>query len=141
MLVALGSPGPAGNGTGLGHPGHQHLGHAADAVALLERSARGGDHKCGDTSLVELREEFATECRHRDQCRGEKRPGHEVDAARRAEPDIEQPRFPLLDPPHQPSVPRVLHAFHAREKQRAQGGCHGERHGKRRENGHDIRHG
>ena len=35
----------------------------------------------------------------------------------------------------------MLHAFHPREQQGAQGGGHGERNGERSKNGHDIGHG
>ena len=141
VLVALGPSGPAGDGAGFGHGGEQHLGHAAHPVALFQRGARGRDDKSGDASFVELREKLTPESGQDDQRRGKKGPGREVDAARCGEPEVEQPRFPVLDPPHQPPVPRLLHASHPRQQQGAQGGRHGERNGERCENGHDVGHG
>ena len=119
VLVSLGTAGAPRDGAGFGNLREEFLGHAADAVALFERSSGGGDDKRGDAAFVEFRQELAPESRQGDESGDEETRRREVDAPRRLETVVEQFGLESFDFAHDPSVPAVFHPLHARKQQRA----------------------
>ena len=128
VLVAFGASRAARDGLGLGHATEQILGNAADAVAFLQRGARCGDDKGRNAALVEFRQKLAAERGQGGQRGEEEGAGGQIDFLRGGETEVDHSGFEGLDPADQPSVLPVLHALHARQKQGAKCGGHGQGH-------------